>query len=160
MRLVFAFGTLYDDEIIKSLLGVIPRNFYTSLPGYALYRGTYAQIPAAVRSRLSHLNEETFSYLYIRPTPQNRVTGRVYEIDLAQELILDHWELYPDWYRKQPVKVQAGTGELEAFVYTLDHDGERVMEVTRVLNDPTEVTGHARAARARVQNKFPQAFSD
>jgi len=48
-RLVFTFGTLYDDDIITVLLGEVPRNFYATLSGYAIYKGSFDQLPPKVR---------------------------------------------------------------------------------------------------------------
>jgi hypothetical protein len=82
-------------------------------------------------------------------------------MDLAQELILDHWELYPDWYRKQDVTVKASDGkEHEAIIYTVDYDGPKLDHFARVVNDLPGVISNARAARKRVMKKFPEAFRE
>jgi gamma-glutamylcyclotransferase (GGCT)/AIG2-like uncharacterized protein YtfP len=88
------------------------------------------------------------------------IDGRAYEINLDQELILDHWERYPDWYRKQSVSIKSESGSAnEAFIYTLDIDGERLSEYKRVMNDPEKVLANAKATRQQVIDKFPMIFS-
>jgi cytochrome oxidase Cu insertion factor (SCO1/SenC/PrrC family) len=88
------------------------------------------------------------------------IDGRAYEISLDQELILDHWERYPEWYRKQEVSIKSEDGSMhEAFIYTLDIDGERLSEYKRVMNDPEKVLANAKATRQRVMEKFPRIFS-
>jgi hypothetical protein len=160
--LVFTFGTLYDDDIIKALLGSIPKNFYAVLHGYAVYRGVFSQLPQIVKDRIgSRVDPETFSFLFVKAAPKTSVVnGRVYEINLGQELILDNWEIYPDWYRKQAVTVRADNGsEHQAFIYTVNYDGEEVRNFSRVVNEPIAVIENAKAARQRTMEKFPEAFT-
>jgi gamma-glutamylcyclotransferase (GGCT)/AIG2-like uncharacterized protein YtfP len=159
-RFVFTFGTLYVDEIIAALLGTIPKNFYASLPGYAVYKGKFAQLPVAAQNKLRHLDPDTFSFLFAKPDPSRSLEGRVYEVSLQQEMILDHWELYPDWYRKQAVTVHSGDGKQhEAIIYTVDYDGARLDHYERVVNDLAEVIESAKAARIRAIDQHPQAFT-
>ena len=88
------------------------------------------------------------------------IDGRAYEINLDQELILDHWELYPNWYRKQDVNIKSENRSMhDAFVYTLDIDGERLSKFKRIINDPEKVLANARNTRQRVVEKFPLLFN-
>jgi len=162
-RLVFTFGTLYQDNIIEALLGKIPENFYATLTGYSIYKAGFSDLPDKVKDffKSQNADESTFSYLFVKEDPEHAFTidGRAYAIDLEQELILDHWELYPDWYRKKRVLIKTKDGqEQEAFVYTLDIDGERLTEFRRVVNDPEKVLANAKVARQGVIDKFPKAF--
>jgi gamma-glutamylcyclotransferase (GGCT)/AIG2-like uncharacterized protein YtfP len=160
-RLVFTFGTLYVDDIIQALFGMIPKNFYANLKGYGVYKGRYAQMPEAARNKLRHLDPDTFSFLFAKPEESRSVEGRVYEVNLAQEMILDHWEVYPDWYRKRAVTVLAKDGqEHEAIIYTVDYEGEKLEHFDRVVNDLPGVIRNAKAARQRVIDKFPEAFTE
>ena len=156
-RLVFTFGTLYVDEIIKALFGVIPKHFYATLPGFGVYKGTYAQLPEPAQNKLKdHVDTNTFSFLFAKPDPSSSVNGRVYEVDLEQEMILDYWEVYPDWYRKQAVKVRSEEGEEhKAIIYTVNYEGEKLEHFERVVNDLDGVIKNAKAARQRVIDKFP-----
>ena len=164
-RTVFTFGTLYEDNIIKALLGEIPTNFPAKLHDYSIYKAGFSPLPTKIKEFFLSRNYDpnTFSYLFVKydPTHNFIIEGRAYSINLEQELILDHWELYPDWYRKKEVKIIDNDGkEHEAFVYTVDYDGERLEEFTRVVNDPEEVIINAKAARNRVLEKFPKAFTN
>lgn len=159
-RIVFTFGTLYDDNVIKKLLGDVPVNFYATLPGYTVYKGIFSQIPQKVQDRLKHVNKDTFTFLFAKTDlKESYIYGRAYEINLAQEIMLDHWEIYPDWYRKKSVTIRSHDEcEHEAFIYTLDYDGEKLTEYNRVINDPAEVITNAQAARKRMVEKFPETF--
>ncbi|HCS78590.1 TPA: hypothetical protein DIV55_02500 [Patescibacteria group bacterium] len=163
-RLVFTFGTLYPDEIITALLGTIPRNFYATLSNYSIFKGGATQLPEKARLFFESRNydPQTFSYLFAKEDIEHdyTISGRVYTVNIQQELILDHWELYPDWYRKQDVLViDKENKSHEAFIYTLDYDGERLSEFKRVLNDPEKVLKNANATRQRVMDKFPKFFN-
>lgn len=163
-RLVFTFGTLYEDEIIKALLGKIPQNFYATLHGYSIYQAGYSQLPNKVKEFFSTRNYDlnTFSYLYVKQDSEHNsaIEGRAYYIDLEQEMILDHWELYPDWYRKKAVSIKVKDGtEHEAFVYTVDYEGKKLNDFKRVVNNPEKVIVNAKETRKRVIEKFPKAFS-
>jgi hypothetical protein len=163
-RFLFTFGTLYPDEIISALLGTVPSNFYATLTGFSIYKGAYSQLPPKVADFFltRNINKDTFSYLFTKMDKENSfvIDGRAYEINLDQELILDHWERYPDWYRKQSVSIKSESGSAnEAFIYTLDIDGERLSEYKRVMNDPEKVLANAKATRQQVIDKFPMIFS-
>src|SRR6266446_1367915 len=142
-RHVFTFGTLYEDGIIQALLGSVPDNFYASLPGHAMYKGAFSELPEKMQAVFSArgYDDTNFSYLFVKSDPNAElIEGKAYAIDLRQELILDHWEWYPDWYRKQAVAIQSSDEkEYEAFVYTLDYQGERLSDFKRVVNDPMKV---------------------
>lgn len=87
------------------------------------------------------------------------IEGRAYQINLTQELILDHWELYPNWYRKEDVVVRDSHGsECSAFIYTLDIEGERMDAFDRVPNNYEKVLENARATRKKVMDHFPILF--
>ncbi len=163
-RLLFTFGTLYPDDIISALLGVVPTNFYATLTGYSIYKGTFEHLPSKVADFFltRNIDKRTFSYLFAKQDTDHGfvIDGRAYEISLDQELILDHWERYPEWYRKQEVSIKSEDGSMhEAFIYTLDIDGERLSEYKRVMNDPDKVLANAMATRHRVMEKFPRIFS-
>ncbi len=163
-RLVFTFGTLYPDDMIEALLGSVPQNFYATLTGYSVYKGNFTQLPARQRDHFTAkgVDPRTFSYLFAKEDSTHHYTidGRAYYVDVDQELILDHWEMYPDWYRKKSVQiVSEDHTEHDAYIYTLDIDGERLEEYTRVSNDPRQALANARATRKRVMEKFPTLFT-
>lgn len=163
-RTIFTFGTLYPDNIIEALLGTIPENFYASLSDYSIYKAGFDELSPKIKDFFisRNVDQSTFSYLFAKHDPANKfiIEGRAYSVDLDQELIIDHWELYPDWYRKKAVTITGNDGsEYDAFTYTLDIDGERLEQYQRVVNDPEKVLANAKATRARVLEKFPKAFN-
>jgi hypothetical protein len=162
-RLVFTFGTLYPDEIIKALLGVVPPNFYASLMNYSVFKAGMKQLPEKVRTEFEQKGDRptSFTYLFAKHDPVNKfeLTGRVYNTNLQQELILDAWERYPDWYRKEEVVVRDEQGkEHNAYIYTLDIEGERQKSFNRVVNDPERVLEAAKRMRQNVMDRFPAIF--
>jgi gamma-glutamylcyclotransferase (GGCT)/AIG2-like uncharacterized protein YtfP len=162
-RILFTFGTLYPDDIISALLGAVPPNFYATLTGYSIYKGSFEHLPSKVADFFltRNIDKDTFSYLFAKQDTEHGfvIDGRAYEISLDQELILDHWERYPDWYRKQSVNIKSEDGSMhEAFIYTLDIDGERLIEYKRVMNELEKVLANAKATRQRVKDKFPILF--
>ncbi len=153
-RLVFTFGTLYPDNIIEALLGKVPPNFYATLSGYSIYQAGFYQLPPKIMKifQARNVDQSTFSYLFAKEDPDHNfvIDGRAYLVDLTEELILDNWELYPDWYHKKSVMIKATDGlEHEAFIYTLDIDGERLEKFKRVVNDPEKVLANAKAVREK-----------
>lgn len=84
-RLLFTFGTLYPDNIISALLGVVPTNFYTTLTGYSIYKGTFEQLPPKISDFFltRNIDRETFSYLYAKQDTGRGfvIDGRAYEIN-------------------------------------------------------------------------------
>src|SRR5882757_65954 len=109
-RIVFTFGTLYEDDIIAALLGRIPHNFYATLPGHSIYEAGFSQLlPMTKKFILSKgYDPQIFSFLFLRTdqAPASQVEGRAYYLDPDDELVLDRWESYPDWYSKVPVVIQ------------------------------------------------------
>jgi gamma-glutamylcyclotransferase (GGCT)/AIG2-like uncharacterized protein YtfP len=160
-RIVFVFGTLYVDDVIEALLGSIPIYFHASLAGFGIYKGEFNQVPEAAQNKLrDRVDVDSFSFLFAKPIESQTIDGRVYEVNLEQEMILDHWEVYPDWYRKRAVSVQYDDGEShEAFIYTIDSEGILLEHFERVVNDLEGVIKNAKDARQRVIEKFPEAFS-
>ena len=157
-RIVFTYGTLYIDDIIKALLGRVPVNFYATLSGYSIYKGNFSQLAPKIKKFFITKNpdETAFSYLFAKEDRKNNfiIKGRAYEINSEEERILDHWERYPDWYRKKTVVIKAIDGvKHEAFIYTLDIDGEKVEKFKRVVNNRAKVLARAKAVRARVLEK-------
>lgn len=163
-RLLFTFGTLYPDDMIQALLNETPKNFYGTLEGYSMYSGNYSQLPDQLQKDFADkiLDEDTFAYVFAKEDTNSDfiIEGRAYYIDSKQELILDHWERYPNWYRKQNVTIKDNNGKQhEAFIYTLDINGMKMTEYKRVMNDPEKALENARKMRKTVVSKFPDIFN-
>jgi hypothetical protein len=162
-RIVFTFGTLYEDRVIKALLGRIPDNFYATLPAYAVYKAGFAQLPAKAKEFILSKGYDTrsFSFLFLKPeyTSQSAVSGRAYHIKPSDELVLDRWENYPDWYEKQLVGILDNDGKRrEAIIYSGNFEGKKMEEYQRVVNTPQQVVSNATRARAEVVAKYPEVF--
>lgn len=158
-RLLFTVGTLYFDDVIHALLGVVPKNFPATLTGFSLYQAGFSQLPPEIQKRfVDVVDQQTFSYVFAKPylVSDQLLTGRAYELSIDQELIIDHWEQYPDWYRKHPVVITADDDSPhDAYIYTLDIAGVQQETLNRMVNDLALVVFEARATRERVLEKFP-----
>jgi hypothetical protein len=84
-RLVFTFGTLYEDDIIQALLGSIPDNFYATLSSYAMYKGRFSELSQKMQDVFSATgyDNSSFSYLFVKPDANaSTIKGRAYFVDL------------------------------------------------------------------------------
>jgi hypothetical protein len=158
-RVVFTFGTLYEDDVITALLGRIPSNFYATLPDHSIYKAGFGQLPSKVKEFIlsKGYDPQTFSFLFLKPdkSPAFPITGRAYYLTPEDELVLDRWEGYPDWYDKVPMTIHDDRGgSHQAFAYTRDFDGERLETYTRVVNNREKVLTNARVAREEVLAKI------
>ncbi len=163
-RIVFTFGTLYEDSVIKALLGRIPDNFYATLPAYAIYKAGFSQLPPKAKEFILSKGYDTqsFSFLFLKPEiiSASAVSGRAYHIESADELVLDRWENYPNWYEKQLVTIQDSDGGWhEAIIYSGNFEGKKMQKYQRVVNTLEQVVSNATRARVEVIAKYPQAFS-
>lgn len=145
--------------MITALLGEIPENFYGTLSGYSMYSGNYSQLPEQLQKDFADkiIDKESFAYAFAKQDSASDfiIEGRAYYIDLNQELILDHWERYPNWYRKQEVLIKDKQNNThKAFIYTLDINGTKMTEYKRVMNDPEKALKNAKQMREVVLKKF------
>jgi hypothetical protein len=157
-RIVFTFGTLHEDDVVEALLGRVPHNFYAILPDYAIYRAGFSQLSAKTKEFIlsKGYDPQTFSFLYLKAddSPTALVKGRAYYLEPEDELVLDQWEGYPDWYDKLPVSIQDSSGRnCEAFVYSGNFAGEKLQTFTRVVNHRETVLANAKKARQEVLGK-------
>jgi len=158
-KLVFTFGTLYEPKIIAALLGKIPSNFLASVKGYSIYKGTEKDAPEFIRKELKEIwDMKNFSFLFAKKSdnPEDFITGKVYEISTSQELVLDHYERYPYWYRKEDISVEDQNGKKYlAFMYSIDKGGEKVGRFKRVNGEENIYMESGRKIRKKVLKEFP-----
>jgi hypothetical protein len=158
-RIVFTFGTLYDDDVIAALLGRVPSNFYATLSDHSIYKAGFGQLPPKAKEFIlsKGYNPRTFSFLFLKPDKSSAfpIEGRAYYLNQEDELVLDRWEGYPDWYGKVPMMIQDNRGKAhQSFVYSGDFDGDRLDTYTRVVNNREKVLVNARVARQEVLAKI------
>lgn len=80
----------------------------------------------------------SFSFLFAKKVDDENsiIHGKAYSISTDQELILDFWERYPRWYRKEDVIIEDKSGKKhKATVYVIDKDGVRLDTFERVQGD-------------------------
>lgn len=157
-RLVFTFGTLYEPTIIKALFGEEPPSFLTRISGYGVFKGTVDDLSPEIKADIASKRDLTdFSFLFAKKDHSSTIEGKVYEITTNQELILDWWERYPKWYRKEDVLVIDPQGnQHEAFMYAIDKGGKKLENFERVQGDLNSYLESATNLRNRLQQEFPK----
>lgn len=154
-KIVFTFGTLFDPQVIKALLGEEPENFLASLEGFSIYKGKEKHLPKKVKKYLAPKYDlKNFSFLFVKPdnTENYCIQGKAYIINPKQEKILDIWEQYPNWYDKMNIIIKDSKGkEYNAYVYTVKHDGEELKNYKRIVNNFEEVIKNARLVNQSIK---------
>jgi hypothetical protein len=156
-KLVFTFGTLYEQKIISALLGAVPHNFLAKVEGYAVYQGKAADAPEEIRQELlKKWNLDEFTFLYAKKVVGTAIFGKAYEIDTDQELILDYYEKYPNWYRKEDIEIiDTKEHKHEGYMYAYDKGGKRVDSFERVQGDLNMYIKIGKEIQKKVLNTFP-----
>lgn len=72
---------------------------------------------------LSNMRLEFYVHATVEPAPGERVPVAVWEIDAQDEVALDWYEGYPDYYRKEQHTVQMNDGsEISGMVYIMNEN--------------------------------------
>jgi|SRR3990167_2346034 len=158
-RLVFTFGTLYEPQIISALLGKEPPFFMAHVEGYQVFKGTGDLLPSEIYQDISSKHDiSTFSFLFAQKStdPNASINGKVYEITTNQEIMLDWWERYPRWYRKEDITVtDQDNNTHEAFMYTIDKEGELLNNFERIQGDLKQYLAGAIKLKSKLRAEFP-----
>ncbi|MGQ8338550.1 gamma-glutamylcyclotransferase family protein [Sunxiuqinia sp. A32] len=99
MQQLFVYGTIGDFEIFKLLLDREPVYRNARLNNYGLY-----------------IHPEN-GYLFVKPHPNQSVTGKVVEVSDDELKILDLWESVP-LYQRSILDIEIDNQNKKAFVYT------------------------------------------
>ncbi|MCR4329937.1 MAG: gamma-glutamylcyclotransferase [Candidatus Roizmanbacteria bacterium] len=162
-RLVFTFGTLYEPKIITALLGTEPPFFLATVQGYTVYKGGSNLLPPEIYDDISSKHDmSTLSFLFAQKStdPHAKIHGKVYEITTNQETVLDWWERYPRWYRKENITVTDKHGkEYEAFMYAIDKTGEVLETFERVQGNVETYITSAKELRKKLSKEFPNLLN-
>jgi gamma-glutamylcyclotransferase (GGCT)/AIG2-like uncharacterized protein YtfP len=101
IELVFAYGTLQDEELQRRLFGCALIGSNAFLPGWSLFASA----------------ED--GYLFIKPDPPGSVSGSLLALDATALQTADRWEEFPQLYQREKVAVRLEDGTWrEAWVYT------------------------------------------
>lgn len=162
-RFVFTFGTLYEPDIIRALLGTEPPSFLSVIHGFGVFKGAVDDLSSEIKADISSKRDITnFSFLFAKKLndPNKTIQGKVYEITNQQELFLDWWERYPKWYRKEVVTLTNDNGKTyEAFVYVIDKGRTPMDTFDRVQGEIVTYIESAKKLRQKVLNEFPNIKS-
>ena len=158
-RILFTFGTLYEPQIISVMLGHEPANFLATLKDYAVFKGTKDDLSEEIKADIRQKRDlDNFAFLYAKnvdPTLHSQITGKAYYVTAKEEFIIDWWERYPKWYRKEDVEIQNIKGEkFQAIVYVIDRDGKPLDNFERVQGDIASYIQRAKDLRIKVQTIF------
>lgn len=156
-KLIFVFGTLFDQRVIKKLLGKEPKSFLARLKNFSVYKGTKNHLSRELKDFFSQSGYDLNKFFFLFAKPDNSkgavIEGKVYEVSPLEEKILDTWEHYPQWYDKIKGAAEDDKGkEHEVYVYTIDKEGEKLDNFERILNDIDDVIRNAKLIRQEVIN--------
>ena len=136
---IFTFGTLYEPRIIQALLGEMPPNELGYVSGYAVSKGIETDLPKKIKDDLSKKHRlSDFSFLYAHKTNNQRdkINGKIYKLTKKQESILDAWERYPIWYKKdKTIVTTTGSKLVQSIIYIIDNPGKAIKRYKRVNGD-------------------------
>jgi hypothetical protein len=94
-RVVFTFGTLYEERIITALLGYLPEYSIAELQGYSVYLGTQAIMPDEVKQDFISKGRDltAFKFLFAKKDEGSSypIEGKAYTITTVDELMVDRW---------------------------------------------------------------------
>jgi hypothetical protein len=158
-RILFTFGTLYEPQIISAMLGHEPVNFLATLEDYAVFKGTKDDLSREIKTDIKQKRDlDTFVFLFAKKvdrTLHSHISGKAYYVTVHEELIIDWWERYPKWYRKDDVEIQNNTGEkFQAIVYVTDGIGKLLDNFDRVQGDVVSYVQRAKELRSKVKTIF------
>jgi len=162
-KLVFTYGTLYEPQIMEALLGYIPQNFLATLSNFSVYCGDEHILSEEIKQDLRSKGRDlsSFKFLFAKKDIKNPslIEGKAYSITPNDELILDWWERYPKLYRKESATIKDSDGKkYEAFIYTIDKDGEKLDHFSRDPNNDIDLTIlNANKLRQKIKLEFPLA---
>jgi gamma-glutamylcyclotransferase (GGCT)/AIG2-like uncharacterized protein YtfP len=160
---VFCYGIFYEPEIIKALLGRVPKFITGELRGYDFFQGfTKDLTPEAKQIIEKECNLDEYSFLFLKKTNHTNavVEGKLYKIDEKDELLLDSYELYPLFYRKQTVSiVDEHNQKHKGYIYTQDIEGVPYSNAyKRVVNNIDEVKVNVAQYRKRIIKQYSNFF--
>lgn len=158
-RILFTFGTLYEPSVISALLGYEPQSFLATVRDYAVFRGTKDDLSEEIKNDISQKRDlAKFVFLFAKKVDHSmnsKITGKAYQINAKDELIIDWWERYPKWYRKEDVEIYDNRGEIfQAVIYAVDRKGELLTDYSRNPYDLTSLIENAKQIRNRVKSEF------
>ncbi len=96
----FGYGTDRDPEMMKTIIGRLPKGYPATIEGFELCVQSWDEIPEEARKILSPPWDNNFKSYVLRPTlKQNkRVRGTVWLITPQERKLIDNWELVGKWY--------------------------------------------------------------
>ena len=102
--LYFGYGANAHKDMIKALVGRVPKGFKTKLENYGLFIQSWLDIPLEVKKILQESWDDKFSSYIAVPLKGAVVFGTAWEITEQERAIIGEWELHHKWYL--PVKVK------------------------------------------------------
>lgn len=155
-RLIFTFGTLYEPKIINALLDSEPEYFLADLKGYAVFKGTAADLSEEMKTEITKRRDlSSFTFLFAKKVKDKNsvIHGKAYAITIEQEILLDAWERYPRWYQKEVVTVtDMQSSKHEATVYVINTGGVKLDTYERVQGNLQSYIESATLLRAKILN--------
>ena len=97
----FGYGADRDPEMMKAIIGRVPKGYPATLEGFELCVQTWEEIPEEAKKILSPPWDSSFSSYILRPTlkPFKKVRGTIWLITPHERKLIDNWELVGKWYQ-------------------------------------------------------------
>lgn len=97
----FGYGADRDPEMMKAIIGRVPKGYPAVLEGFELCVQTWDEIPKEAKKILSPPWDHNFSSYILRPTlkPFKKVRGIIWLITPHERKLIDNWEITGKWYQ-------------------------------------------------------------
>lgn len=109
----FGYGANAHRDMIKALVGRVPKGFKAKLKDYGLFIQSWLDIPLEAKQTLKEVWDDTFSSYIAVPLKGAVVWGTAWELTERERAIIGAWELHHKWYI--PVKIKLADEKGKSF---------------------------------------------
>lgn len=107
----FGYGANANKDMMKALIGRVPKSFSAKLEDYGLFVQSWNEIPFAARKFLKHSWDSSFQSYIAVPLKGNRIFGTAWKITQTEREMIGKWELHYHWYFPVEVKIKDEKGK-------------------------------------------------
>ena len=110
--LYFGYGANAHKDMIKALVGRVPKGFKAKLEDYGLFLQSWLDIPLEAKKTLEEVWDEKFSSYIAVPLKKTEVWGTAWKITPRKRAVIGEWELHHKWYLPVKIKVLNEKGKV------------------------------------------------
>jgi hypothetical protein len=103
--LYFGYGANAHKDMIKALVGRVPRGFKARLDNYGLFIQPWSKISSKAKKTLKNNWDKKFSSYIAVPLKGSLIWGTAWEITKEERAIIGKWELHYKWYFPRDIKI-------------------------------------------------------